>query len=125
MTTRALIIDLSSKPSPEFCRLTANNTGIAEFITVDREQQALHLLHEGTIDLIFFPWNAATSQQGLELLRKLRKREEWEDIPFLLCTDTSTGAVARAFDAGANDCLLLSGPEAENLARIQIGRAHV
>lgn len=91
MATRALIIDLVPALGEKIGRLAEKNPGITELITVDREQQALHLLHEGAIDLIFFAWSASTCQQGVQLLRKLRKREEWEDIPFLLCTDTSSG----------------------------------
>lgn len=125
MTTKALVIDLSPTPNPELHRLSAENTGIAECITVDQDHQALRLLHEGSIDLIFFAWTAATWQQGLELLRKLRKREDWEDIPFLLWTDrTAAESVARAFDAGANDCLFPSAPGEVNLARIRSWLRH-
>lgn len=120
MTVRALIINPGPARACAIEGLVAATVEIAEAITVSDGRQCLRLLREGSIDLIFFAWTAASADQGLELLRTLRKHEDWAEIPFLLFTASSGGAsVARAFDAGASDCLFLTGPEAENLARIR------
>lgn len=119
MATKALIIDHTTTRHSAIEDLVNAGKDINEFITVHNSQQALRLLHEDPVELIFFAWTADTRHDGLQLLRQLRKRDSWGDIPFLACTDDQTMESVAALDGGASDCLCLQGAVEENLARIR------
>ncbi len=120
MTATALIIDSATDLYPEIARLTESSDLFSEVTVVPTRQQALRHLQERPVDLLFFSWTQTTWQSGLELLKKLHKRDAWKDIPFLVCADGSAAeTVSRAFDQGASDCLHLPGSRQEALARIR------
>lgn len=121
MAVKALIIDPTTTRHSAIERLVDAGKEVNEFITVHNSQQALRLLQEDPVELIFFAWTTATRRDGLQLLRQLRKRENWGDIPFLACTDDQTMESVAALDGGASDCLCLQSADEENLARIRAG----
>ncbi|MHB1397790.1 MAG: GGDEF domain-containing response regulator [Trichloromonadaceae bacterium] len=119
MAAKALIIGFNSAGATAVGRLLEASRDITEVLTASDGPQALRLLQEDPVELIFFAWTASTCAEGMTLLRQLKKRDCWEDIPVLACVDQSMPSIASAFDAGLSDCLTLQGPEEENLARIR------
>lgn len=57
---------------------------------------------------------------GFELVRRLRAREGWGEVPVVMLTaKTQESDIVRALDAGANDYILKPFQPAELLARLR------
>ena len=78
-------------------------SGFVDVIHADNGEHAIARLNEQIVDLVVCDWNMP-SVSGIDVLRFLRKNDDYKHIPFIMLTaEAYRKNVKEAMDAGVTD----------------------
>ena len=76
----------------------------ADFMEAENGETALEILEENHIDFVFLDWNLSSKMTGLDVLKEIRKKEKFKNLPIVMVTsDSEKPNVIEAMKCGAND----------------------
>jgi two-component system chemotaxis response regulator CheY len=88
-----------------------SHLGLNEIVEASSGEEGLEILTQRKnsghpITMVFSDWNMP-NMSGLELLKELRKNDDFKKLPFIMVTvETEVSSVEKAIEAGAQDYLV-------------------
>ena len=72
-------------PTRDMVKTILREFGFTKVLQADNGANALQRLEENEVDLVICDWNMPGTS-GIELLRSLRKKDRYQNLPFLMVT---------------------------------------
>jgi len=78
--------------------------GNLDFIEAESGEIALDMLEAYQADFVFLDWNLSSKMTGLDVLKEIRKKDKFKNLPVVMVTSESDKPnVIEAMKCGAND----------------------
>ena len=80
--------------------------GRTEFLTASDGEEALKVISENEVDILFLDWNMP-KLDGLAVLKKLRQNDKYKELPIIMITsEAAKYNVIEALKAGVSDYII-------------------
>jgi DNA-binding response OmpR family regulator len=95
------------------------------FVEAENGEMAYDTVKKQRVDFILLDWNLGTTMTGLDVLKEIRKLDQYKDVPVMMVTSESDKVhVIEALKCGANDFIakpIAKKPFIEKVLRLIVG----